>query len=360
MSCFLHSIQPIFMIKNVSKTSKTNDIYIFVGPQPDNVKEKLEILSKEKKISKEVISFLKHTFGKDTFTTWIDFRTSKSNIHFIYHYIRLDDSIREIKKKIFIYCSKVNQNKPQYLYPKYQELWIKNKKNQSKIIGTYYYQTENEEKIITLPHLEDIPSNKKYEIDSRILSFYDRTLVNQNHQNIHIELRKNYSENYLLLYDYFEEEGIQQNIIYVSDIQDEFKYLVKHKLIIENPNNQRVNQRIIKGYLNKYWVDFDGFISMKDIKIQYELYKESLERDLLIYDTIQDNIIDTNYFDTCAIKTVKMIVNNKSKYIRFDEDEEVDEDLDEDKLLYSSTYEHKDFVDLYLIFDYIRDKKINV
>jgi hypothetical protein len=51
------------------------------------------------------------------------------------------------------------------------------------------------------------------------------------------------------------------------------------------------------------------------------------------------------------MKTVKMIVNNKSKYIRFDDEEEIEEDLDEDKILYSSTFEQKDFVDLYLIFE---------
>ena len=39
----------------------------------------------------------------------------------------------------------MNQNKPQYLYPKYQELWIKNKKNHQ-FNGTVYvtYKTQEE------------------------------------------------------------------------------------------------------------------------------------------------------------------------------------------------------------------------
>jgi len=115
MSCELNLSNPIIIIDNII-TKKLHKLYAFVGNELDNDTKK--ILHKIE--TKKTITTTEQTIVKKLSKHWKSWTTN--DIKFIYDYIRLDDSINYIKKKIFIYLSNTEQKN--YLLEKNQELWI--------------------------------------------------------------------------------------------------------------------------------------------------------------------------------------------------------------------------------------------
>ncbi len=384
MACELNSIKPYFMVEVVSRFSTKYGVhdYIFVGEQNEDTMENLERLSKLDKKSKDY-NDLKIIFGENNLNLWtktMENSKIKHNLHFVKSLINMDDNLNEVKKKIFVYCPSYTvgqKGKEEYILPSNQELWLKiktkkeiseaPKKYDFKMLGYHYIEKGSEEKYQYKPHIYE-----NFEIDTKLFP-YLKHQINMNNNNTK-EKSKNYEEkeednnssksknyvrkkeykidtgdNYLLLFDIFDNDNVHDNnIIYVSNVKDEILYL---KLKLKKEWESKKNN-IFKGYIKKYWPAFNEKELDKDkkqIENLQKIYLKGLQREQYINNLMNTLIIDSSMFD-CSIKTIKFNVN-------YDEDELVVDDTFETSI--DEFYkENNDYVDLYQLFDYIRDKRM--
>ncbi len=372
MACDLTSIKPYFMVEVVSRFSTKYGVhdYIFVGEQNEDTFESLKRLSKLDKKSKEY-NDLKIIFGEENLNSWNKTLQNKKiphHLHFVPSLIQMDDNLNEVKKKIFVYCPSFvpgQKEKQEYILPSNQELWIKiktkkegDKKYDFKMLGYHYIEKGSENQYIYKPHIYE-----NFELDTKLFPHLNHShrmnSINQsNKQDMEekVNMEQNFvrkkeykidtGDNYLLLFDIFGNEDVySNNVIYVSNVKDEILYL---KLKKEWTDNKK--DKIIKGYIKKYWPAYN---EKEDDKKQTDnlqkIYLKTLQRDQYINTLMNTLVIDSSMFN-CSIRTIKFNVN-----------------YDEDQLYMDDTYESgleelfketNDYVDLYQLFDYIRDKRM--
>ncbi len=376
MACDLTSIKPYFMVEVVSRFSTKYGIhdYIFVGEQNEDTMESLEKLSKLDKKSKEY-NDLKVIFGETNLNNWL--KTSENKkiqhyLHFVPTLIQMDDNLNDVKKKIFVFCPSVQpgqKGKQEHILPSNQELWIKikakkdgDKKYDFKMLGYHYIEKGTDDQYIHKPHIYE-----NYEIDTKLFPYLgyqknenskeemlniEKNDVKDNKKNQYIDFvrKKEYKidtgDNYLLLFDIFDVENVyDNNTIYVSNVKDEILYL---KLKKEWTDSKK--DKIIKGYIKKYW---PAYIEKEEDKKQIDslqkIYLKNIQREQYINTLMNSLVIDSSMFD-CSIKTIKFNVNYDENDLIMDDTYETDmEELFK---------ESEDYVDLYQLFDYIKDKRM--
>jgi hypothetical protein len=276
----------------------------------------LNKIENRKNISSSEVVLLKKTFPNE-YLDWIKIVKDKKKIKFIYNKIYIDNTINDIRKKIFIYLS--DDEKKEYILPENQEIWLEkiNGKDKYEIIG-YYYEDKNKKndtKLVYLPHLyeDNIFKNNNY------LSFEEKGL------------KKNTSENNILIYDLLENSNYNKKIIYVSDAKDEEEYLLK--------KNIKITTNVINKYFKQYWPYVNLSYDKNIIKNSYLLLKNYIDNENYIFNLINSISIDKNFFGSCNILTVKFNINNTDD-------------------TYNSLEESK-YIDLFPIFDYIKSECIN-
>ena len=222
MSCNIYYEDIIFTICYVKRDE--NKYYVFTGKVNNDLKIILEKIENRKNISSTEVILLKKTYP-NYYMTWINIVKDKKKIKFINIKINIDDTINDIRKKIFIYLSDVE--KKEYILPENQEIWLEKLKSKDKnndkneIIGYFYIDKKGitESKLIYPPHLYE-----KYSFTNNDYLSFDEKLY-----------KKNTSENNILIYDLLESDNnYNRSIIYVSDAKDEEKYLLGKNIKITN------------------------------------------------------------------------------------------------------------------------------
>ncbi len=365
MACQLTLHKPVFIVHPISRlVEKNTKYYIFVGGQNPDILEILQRFGLERKIKKENDAKIQEIFGKSVYDSWKEIlKKGKNNkLYFIPNLIRMDDSLNEVKKKIFVYCSDHEHRK--YMLPRNQEIWIKtkgsgNNANRYKMLGYHYVDKETGDIYQYPPHIKVRP-----EVDPDLLKSYQRAMIQMNANEMMEERNKKHkdykvdtSENYLLLYDIFENIEIENQMIYVSDALEEIDYLRSHKLLMNEKRNRQAYQRFLNGYLKKYWIHIQTDVDEERAKGFYELKRHEMIRDEYILKLMEQNIVDKSLFEDCSMKTVKININSSGS--GDDEEEEVVEENENENRFWKKEKDI-DFVDLYQIFDYIREKRINV
>ena len=326
MSCDVKYENIIFIIQKVSRTSKY-EYYVFIGNNSENVNNILKKLERRENISSDEVRILKNNFPND-YKNWIDLIKKKYKVFFIPNKIHIDDSISEIRKKIFVYLS--NPETKEYIIPENQELWIKQSNGKLDLLG-YYYENDKNEKIDINPHISE--------------EFIYENISSNNFA--YIEKKINTSENNWLIYDLIDLKNPYKNIIYLSNAKDEELFIKNKKITI--------NKDIIDKYFKKYWHYINLNYDSNEIKNNYLLLKEYYSKEEYIFNLIHsinnkdssnnDNLLklknNNNIFGSCNILTVKLSINP------------------DNYLSNNLEYEGDKYVDLYQIFDYIRDKKID-
>ena len=176
MSCDIKIEHIIFQIEKIWRTiDKINrEIYIFVGNTNDKIKIVLDKLEKKTSIrSEQELNILKNNYSK-YYKNWIKYLKDNIKIKFIYESINIDDSIGDIRKKIFIYLSNYKEN--YFILPENQELWLENNKNEKEVIG-FYYENKYEEKLLFKPAVYVKPmENKEFRVgvNFKINTIYNR------------------------------------------------------------------------------------------------------------------------------------------------------------------------------------------
>ena len=310
MSCDIKYDNIIFSVQKVSRFNNTEN-YVFIGTTEKNIYDILLKLETRKTITKDEVLLLKNTYPDD-YMEWINIVKNKIKIKFIPNKIQIDDTINDIRRKIFIYLS--NFEEKNFILPENQELWLKKINGKSEIIGYYYENIKTKEKDISIPHIiEHVKFNKNVEnIDTH-------------------NLKKNTSENNMLIYDLLNDSKYLKKIIYLSDAKEEEKFLKLNKIIITD--------NIVNNYFKKYWPYVNLNYNAEDIKNNYLLTKDYYMKENYIFDLINNIPNDGQKFGSCNILTVKLNVNNMEEY--------------------NNEYSGVEYVDLFTIFDYIRQEKID-
>ena len=302
MSCNINYDKLIFSVHKMSKINKSV-YYVFIGKTENRFKEIFEKLENRKTILKEEIILLKNNYP-DYYLDWINIVKSKILIKFIEYKIEIDDSINEIRKKIFIYLS--DFEKKIFILPENQELWLEDKNKNMEIIGYYYENLKTKNKAIYKPHI----------YESFNLSFDNKIF------------KKNISENNMLIFDLLEENKYLNKIIYLSDAKEEELFLKSKKI--------NITDKTINLYFKKFWPYVNLNYDLNEVKNNFTLLSDYYFKENYIFDLINNNK-NTDHLGSCNILTVKITTEKN-----------VTEDETNNK-----------YLDLYPIFDYIRENIID-
>ena len=297
MSCNIKYEELIFSVYKMSRFNE-NEYYVFIGITDPLITNILKKLENRNNILKDEVILLRKNY-KDYYEDWINIVKKKIKIKFIPVKLEIDDSINEIRKKIFIYIS----TDKSYILPENQELWLEKIDGTMEIIGYYYENAKTKDKEFTLPH---------------IYEKFDITFDSRN-------TKKNTSENNMLIYDLLE-NNFKKKIIYMADAKDEERFLKSKKI--------EINEKVINKYFLKYWPYVNLKYNETDIKNNFILLKNYYFKENYIFQLIDKNVT-SDFFGSCNILTAKLTTLENN----FNEDE---------------TY-----IDLYPIFDYIRENIIN-
>jgi hypothetical protein len=244
-------IFPYFTISRVFR-DKISIHYVFVGLE---MLKNTTLIPLFKSMSdgivpqKNDIKILKNMFGDYNVDLWISSINLKESIFFINDRIWTDDTIFQIKTKIFTYLSNV---KGDFIIQSHQELWM-NIENKKIILGTMY-EKEIELQILELlmfePAITTLPK-----IDNSFLTTNDERTSDF----------RVVKEEYMLLHDIINRINLERRNKSLSDINelnynphiflyvldDEISW-IKNNPIIENDISINM-KRIWNGYISKHW-----------------------------------------------------------------------------------------------------------
>ena len=324
MSCDIkinHIIFEIEKIKRLPESIKDNfqkDLFIFIGNNlSPSLKKIIEKLNKKENPKTSELNELKNFFP-NYYENWLnymkDLKHKKiSSLLFIFHSIYLDDSINDIRKKIFLYLSEPSKNN--YILPIHQELWINNKENKNEIIGIYY-ENSNDQKINMEPCVYSQPKeNSSFRIGPNF--------------------KVNTGENNMLIQDLLDSLEVKTNKIYMCDLKDEENYLMSlYKKQGGIPEN--IKNTYIRKHYPFYKKDKNNILKIKVIFIEIQKYymkeEEFKKKELEI---LKLNKKNEDFLSGCNIINIQIKVN-------------------------ANNPNKKDNLDLYQIFDYLREKKLNI
>ena len=197
MSCNIHVDEYIFSIEKVSKLKKSTIHYVFVGDYDNTFERIFKRFENRENIPSGDIKLLKTKY-KDEYKKWISIvQENKKKIKFIKSTIRIDDSINEIKRKIFIFLS--NPDDKKYILTENQELWLEN-------LGKYYNLGSYYENSKTCKIVDVVPC------------VYETFAINQQFLNIDSQdnfLKLKTNMNTDLIIDILNENNLKTSIIYI-------------------------------------------------------------------------------------------------------------------------------------------------
>jgi len=303
MACDIPYDNVIFSVHKMSRYNNAIN-YVFIGIIEPKILEILKKFEDRKKITGDEIKILKEKYSNDDINNWINIVKNKIKIKFIQEKIQIDDTISDIRKKIFIYLSDIENKK--YILQENQELWLEKKTGNYEIIGYFYENIKTKEKLKIKPQIYEDPIDKT---NFKNYSFNTK------------DLKKNTSENNMLIYDLLVNF---KNTIYLSDAKEEEEYL--------KSKNISITEKLIDNYFKKYWPYVNLSYKVEEVRTDYVIMKEYYNKESYIFNLINTIPIDKNYFGSCNILTIILNINDEK---------------------------NSQEIDLYQIFDYIKDNKIS-
>lgn len=287
MSCGTTLSNPIITINLIMNVKDSPKKFIFIGDElNDTIKSILAKIESNKSLTDKEESMMKDFGIVKKYKEWIKYK----DVKFIYDYIRLDDSVNYIKKKIFLYLS--DPNSKYYILEKNQELWIEPSDKTYKILGYHYVDKDTEEILKMKPSVYT-----KVEIDDE---FVDKDGFPKDKYNLVNED--------LILFDAIDLTNEREHEIYLYNFLDFKKRLDKHGIEIDD--------KLINGYIKKYWPDFK--LDLVDVIKNYRNIKLNIERDNKIINLINNAKIDKDQFSSCNIMHTRIHINYDNTDVKID------------------------------------------
>jgi len=266
----------IFKIVRVNRLKKNLITYIFVGNQDKEIKTILTHLENGEILSDKDHSILK-TYFKSNYQYLLKHKTKI--IKFIYHGIYVDDTIQNIRKKIFVFLSTEKDILPE----QNQELWVKMKNNYFWILGPTWTNIPIEPSILQPSILPDFKS-----------------FVTKDGRLILKEQKKSINEQ--TLFDATNGLKFEDREIYMNMLEDDIQFL-KEKGI-------KLDKILIDGYFQKYFpygiIDYDKSALLKELDKLRGIMKAE---DRLIQ-FVEKIPIDNSIFNGCKIIQVLLHITN--------------------------------------------------
>lgn len=255
--------------------------YAFIG---------LEMMKKYKDISNSLKNNierkkLKKDFGDFNINLWLSAIKNKEKLFFINNRIWLDDTIYNIKLKIFYFISVPEKY---YLLPNNQELWM-NIDNKNKLLGHTYYKEEFNDNI----YISYEPSiYNKPKIDNDFITKDDERTLEK------IKIKKN---NNTILSDIINKLQFN-NQLFLYDINDEIEFIELNPLKFSE-------KKILNGYYYKYW-PFYKKSSINSLKFYNDIKNKIPIRNKIISSVREEKIkIHKNViFEDCLIWKMNIIL----------------------------------------------------
>ena len=301
----------IYSLEKVLRNNKRIH-YIFVGTVSEHVYSLLKKLENLQNIKGEDAKLLRETFPKNL-NTWVKLANKKDiyKIKFIQNRIEIDDSINEIRKKIFVFLSDTENG--DYLLPENQELWVEHIDKHPEIIGYYY---------------ENIRTKEKIDINPIVFKQSNKINLSNN------EIKINTSENSMIIYDLMNILNIKNNTIYFADAKEWAKEWAKESTKEWAKESTKESTKGSISDIKIHWPYANLSYNTKDIKNIMLMTKESINKESYIFSLIKSLPKDPEIYGLC-INTIN-----------------IDTQLDKSN-------EGSQNIDLFQVFDYIREKKIN-
>lgn len=303
MSCNVKYENIIFSI--YKKTRLGNDEFnVFIGNVNDKINNILKKLEKRSTILKDEVLMLKSAYP-NYYMEWINIVKKNIKIRFINAKIEIDDTLSDIRKKIFVYMS--NKETNDYILPENQEFWLAKTNGETTMIGYYYENKDTEEKLNYKPSIFEVIDKKT--LDQKM----DKSV-----------LKKNTSENNNVIYDILNEGEYIRNIIFMCNAKDDEKYFKLKKI--------HITDSIKNNYFKKYWPYVNLSYNLEDVKNSMTLLSSYLTKEQYIFDIVDNTKINNNVFGTCNIQIIYFKISDTRK-----NDEEID---------------------LFQILDYLKDNQL--
>ena len=200
MTCNIEYYTPIFSVEKTDR-QKNREYYVFIGTVSEEINNIIHKIENRKNIKTEEVRILKNNYPNE-FYNWIKVAKEDKNIKikFIKNKINIDDTIREIKNKIFIFLSDLENRK--FIIPENQELWV-NYNGKPEIIG-YYYENNSEK--------SKIKNNYKLFTKPHLFENFSQSLLSSKNLNS-TDIKINTSENTLILIDLINDFSAIKNTI---------------------------------------------------------------------------------------------------------------------------------------------------
>ena len=266
----------IFKIVRVNRLKK-NITYIFVGNQDKEIKTILTHLENNEKLSENDNSTLKKHF-KNNYQYIVNNRTK--TIKFIYNGIYVDDTIQNIRKKIFVFLSTEKDILPE----KNQELWVQMTDKYFRILSPTYINISSEPSIL---QQNIAPDFKSFITKNGIKIINEKNIKNINDQT---------------LYDATDGLKFENHEIFMNMLEDELEFLKEKK--------QKLDNMLIDGYFQKYFpygiFDYDKTTLLKELDKLRGIMKAE---DRLIQ-FVEKIPIDESFFSGCKIIQVLLHITN--------------------------------------------------
>ena len=271
----------IFKIVRVNRLKKNLITYIFVGSQDKEIKTILTHLENGENLSDKDHSILKVHF-KTQYQLLVKHKTKI--IKFIYHGIYIDDTIQNIRRKIFVFLSTEKDILPE----KNQELWVK-------MAGKYFW--------ILGPTWTNIPIEPSI-LQPAILPDF-KSFVAKDGKGILKELIKNINDQ--TLFDATNGLKFEDREIYMNMMEDDIIFL-KEK-------GQKIDQILIDGYFKKYYprdnfppgiIDYNAEYLFKEI----EKLRAIMKAEDRLIQFVQTIPVDESIFSGCKIIQVLLHITN--------------------------------------------------
>lgn len=277
MPCYTSLSNPIITVNKVSK-DKTK-LYVFVGPDTEN-KNIFNKIENGKSLTSTEEGVIKKLGGK-FYKKWLN----ADFVKFIYDYIRLDDSINYIKKKIFLYLSDVKEK--YFILEKNQELWVQPNPNEYNILGYHYVDKETGNIVDIKPSV-----HSKVEID---YDFVDKDGMATNKYDLVNED--------LILFDAIDVLNENEYEIYVSNLIDFLDRLEKAKV-------KTITDKLMNGYIRKFYPE--GKINISDALDNYKKTKNEIERDNKIINLVENVKVNEDKFRNCDLIHARVHINKNA------------------------------------------------
>jgi hypothetical protein len=292
----------IFIVTRMyrANSEKKPEHYVFwESTNLETCKNAIEKIENNEKLTEKEEKEMSNHSGSLFLSTLKKIRSQGEKINFIPQRIWLDDTIYQIKVKIFAYLSRFEEKK--FILPQNQQLWVVND-GKDLVLGIEFIK---EVTLSSNTKAQSYPISYPPALDDDNLVVDEEFLTPDGERSSHIQVINRESD---ILYDFIKmrEKPENTNRIFLYSFDDELKWSREQQQKTKNqrakdndygkPNNRHKNgnisKRIMNGYFLKHWPFSNVDIDLPQIIRMYKEVKQSIKASGKVIGVVKEEKID--------------------------------------------------------------------